>query len=297
MRCYWYPLVLFPMPQLIHGWGDVGHRTVAYLAEKYLSAEGTRLVEDLLHGDGEDISDAAVWPDTIKFPKPYTRPWHYIDALDDPPNTCRVSYEQDCDKEGCIVSAFENMTHHVYDPNWDKAGQAESLKFLMHFIGDIHHPLHVEAKGRGGNDYPVCFDRRCANENLHSIWDTDIPHKINGIKHNLKHNDEKEAAAGWATRLFQSNASRDLRAECTDVSNPVKCAMAWATETNKLNCQYVFKKGIDWLMENNLGGEYYEGAAPLVEEQILKAGIRLAGWVNALAAERGSEEALVRQDL
>jgi hypothetical protein len=71
--------------------------------------------------------------------------------------------------------------------------------------------------------------------------------------------------------------------------------MIWATETNRLNCDFVFKKGVEWLENNNLGEEYYDEAAPVVEAQILKAGIRLAGWLNALAADRPSEERCNRQ--
>ncbi|KAJ5443734.1 uncharacterized protein N7458_007606 [Penicillium daleae] len=64
--------------------------------------------------------------------------------------------------------------------------------------------------------------------------------------------------------------------------------MIWATETNRLNCDFVFKNGVEWLTNEDLGGQYYDEAAPIVEAQILKAGIRLAVWLNALAADRAS---------
>jgi hypothetical protein len=63
-------------------WGDLGHRTVAYLAQKYLSNEAAQLIDVLLpSGDGQDISDAAVWADTIRPHFPFTRPWHFIGIL------------------------------------------------------------------------------------------------------------------------------------------------------------------------------------------------------------------------
>ncbi|KAK9321585.1 S1/P1 nuclease [Lipomyces orientalis] len=273
--------------QPISGWGDVGHRTVAYLAAKYLTEEGSQLVKDLLSNDeGYDISDAATWADTVKQKRPYTRPWHYIDALDNPPDSCDVAYEADCSDKGCIVSAIQNMTHRVNDDSVDDTQRKEALMFLIHFLGDVHQPLHVEGTARGGNAIKVCFDSRCAQENLHSIWDTDIPHKINGLKHSLKHNDEKDAAAEWAERLYTDNQKRTLIAECSEILKPLKCAMQWVKETNRLNCEFVFKNGIPWLERNNLGEEYYEGAAPIVSEQIYKAAVRLAIWINALAAER-----------
>ncbi|KAJ6024636.1 hypothetical protein N7540_005433 [Penicillium herquei] len=64
--------------------------------------------------------------------------------------------------------------------------------------------------------------------------------------------------------------------------------MIWATETNRLNCDFVFKNGVEWLENNDLGGQYYDKAAPILEAQILKAGIRLAVRLNALAADRAS---------
>ncbi|KAJ6024637.1 hypothetical protein N7540_005434 [Penicillium herquei] len=135
------------------GWGDLGHRTVAYSAEKYLNEEDAQLVEDLILDGDFDISDAA--------------------------------------------------THQVRDTTPDTTQQGDALKFLIHFIGDLHQPLHVEDKYRGGNNIHVCFDNHCSrNSNLHSVWDTDIPHKLNGLKHSLKHNEEKEPAIKWAEKLF-----------------------------------------------------------------------------------------------
>jgi hypothetical protein len=82
MYYLWSTLLLIYMSQLTQGWGDVGHRTVAYLAEKYLTKPGAQLVEDLIAPNDEfDISDAAVWPDKIKFQRPFSRNWHYIGML------------------------------------------------------------------------------------------------------------------------------------------------------------------------------------------------------------------------
>lgn len=81
----------------------------------------------------------------------------------------------------------------------------------------------------------------------------------------------------------------DLEAECTDLANPNECGIQWATETNKFVCVYVLAPGLDWIKENDLGGEYYEGAVPLVEVLIVRAGVRLAAWINAIAAAVGGQ--------
>ena len=139
-----------------------------------------------------------------------------------------------------------SQTDWINDDKLDKDEQTEALKFLIHFLGDIHQSLHVEALDRGGNEIHVCFYDRCArDENLHGIWDTDILHKINDLKHNLKHNKEKEPAAQWAASLFQTNRFRPRHAECSDIQNPLECAMLRARETNRLDCDYVLKNGVN----------------------------------------------------
>lgn len=70
---------LLAFVQPISCWGDVGHRTIAYLARKYLRDDATLFVDTLLVNDrGFDISDAALWADVIRDRRPYTKQWHWI---------------------------------------------------------------------------------------------------------------------------------------------------------------------------------------------------------------------------
>jgi hypothetical protein len=71
------PLILLFQP--IAGWGDVGHRTVGYLAQKLLTDEAAQFTSNLLENEnGYDISDAATWADVVKHKRPYSAAWHYI---------------------------------------------------------------------------------------------------------------------------------------------------------------------------------------------------------------------------
>ncbi|KAI9763443.1 MAG: hypothetical protein M1840_000526 [Geoglossum simile] len=272
-------LSLSSIVQLGLCWGTLGHRTVAYVAQKNLSPSAASYVSQLL-GD-EDISDAALWADQIKHRRPKTAPWHYIDAMDDPPRECGIDYRRDCiPKEGCVVSAIVNMTNRVNDPDLSTEEHQEALKFLIHFIGDIHQPLHTENEAKGGNGINVLFGRR--HTNLHSIWDTDIPVKHEGGKSK----DEPGQASDWADRLVEVGAGSNwLR--CTDISTAEKCALAWAGEANKYVCSYILKDDVDGVMGGrDLSSDYYEGAVPIVDELVGKAGFRLAAWIESLAAER-----------
>jgi hypothetical protein len=76
------PLVVLSLSTVITCWGDMGHRTVALLAQKYLTPEASQLLDELLANDqGYDFSDAATWADTIKRKLPYTKPWHYVGKI------------------------------------------------------------------------------------------------------------------------------------------------------------------------------------------------------------------------
>ncbi|KAJ5664490.1 hypothetical protein N7507_005221 [Penicillium longicatenatum] len=298
MACDFLLLIVFVWSILCGptlGWGDVGHRTVAYLAEQYLNEQAKGLLNDLLPRTQDfDISDAAVWADELRHSeRPSTAVWHYVDVKDDPlGNHCNISpLPSNCEEEGCIITAMDEMTDQMHD---DSSNQTEAVMFLIHFFGDIHMPLHVEDYRKGGNLINVTFDGRRGN--LHGIWDTDMPHKINGIGHDIKHNDEKSASLKWAKHLFQMNKHRPTTAvECSDITKPDVCVKEWAKETNHLNCAVVFSKGLPYIEDEDLGGEYYDDAAPVIAEQIYKAGVRLAAWINALAEQRHDKPALVVQ--
>jgi hypothetical protein len=167
----------------------------------------------------------------------------------------------------------------------------------MHFIGDVHQPLHVEDFKRGGNDIHACFAPRtfpCGDiktHNLHHVWDKDIPHKICGLKTSAKPEEEKAAAQEWASRLVAEQRADGVvaAAECADVANPDSCTLAWAHEVNRYVCSAVLKplasNGIEWYEITDLSKAYYTATAPLVEHLVGTAGVRLAGWLEAMVAQ------------
>jgi S1/P1 Nuclease len=94
-------------------WGEHGHRTVGYLARMYFTEAGENLYNELVKPNSTfDVSDGAVWPDrhSVRSKMPFSRPWHYIDAKDTPPTTCKINFEADCDShKSCIVAAIANL--------------------------------------------------------------------------------------------------------------------------------------------------------------------------------------------
>ena len=100
-------------------WGEHGHRTVGYLARMYFTDTGEALFNELVKPtDAFDISDGAVWADSfnVQNKMPFSKPWHYIDAKDNPPEECKVKYNRDCNEDkSCIVSAIVNMVRTPSD--------------------------------------------------------------------------------------------------------------------------------------------------------------------------------------
>ena len=223
-----------------------------------------------------------------------------------------MNYTRDCNKNGspgCVVSAIKNMTHILLEEGEERSRDGErtkeALMFLIHFLGDIHQPLHTEHLNVGGNTIKVCFDADCS-KNLHSVWDTSIPTKYRGLSHNFTHLEEKAAAKLWADEIYEADtttpSTRTLEKEqneSTDVKDPQSCALQWAVESNGFVCSYVLKPGVEWLELNDLGGSYYEGAALIVEARIAAAGKRLGGWINGIVEELSAErqKLLVQKEL
>lgn len=169
--------------------------------------------------------------------------------------------------------------------------------FVMHFLGDLHQPLHVTGYKRGGNDLkPLCWKRsppaghdRCSGElNLHQVWDTHIVHQLRGVALSLDTPEEKAAAARWADDLFknQKAAGQTTRSECADLTS-LRCILRWAEESNGLVCKAVLKHGEQWIQSHDLSKQYFEENAKVVNDLVGKAGLRLAAWLNAIAAATG----------
>jgi hypothetical protein len=226
------------------------------------------------------------------------------DARDSPPHQCGLIYPADCSaqsRDGCIISALSNQTAAFLSPDTFARERKEALMFILHFFGDLHQPLHIENAYRGGNEIPVCFRKACARTNLHSVWDTLIPDKIVGLGSAPTHPELKVAAAVWAEQLHGAAlanagvAGVDPMAECHDLMAPDSCSVNWAAESNAWVCKYVMKEGLEWLSSNDLSLDYYDGAKPIVEELISKAGLRLAGWLEAMVAAAATSNSGVQQ--
>ncbi|KAF3931866.1 hypothetical protein ABW19_dt0207031 [Dactylella cylindrospora] len=288
-------LTMATLPLTANAWGFLGHKTVALLASRYFLPETAVFVRTYLYKD-QTIMDAAVWADRyahLPFGR-YSKTWHYIDAKDNPPEYCHVSFDRDCDgKSGCIVSALINMTERIQNDELRWADRAQALRFILHFLGDIHQPLHTENKLRGGNGIKVLFDGK--DTNLHSVWDSKIIEEAKGG------NTERQiiAFANELEERLETGAyvsRKEDWAGCLNITDVETCSLTWAQSANDFVCSYVLKGNVEG---TEVSGEYATGAVPIIEQSIATAGYRLAGWLNMIVTgttgfEDGEQSTRVR---
>ena len=161
-------------------WGVDGHQIVARIAAMNLSTNGRRNVARLLRVSSDQsavanaMAAAAIWPDTVlRDLDPDTKPWHFLDI-------CRGDAENSvgrrCLKRGCVTQKIEEYRSRLQTRKYDKWGGRGDLSLLIHFIGDIHQPLHCASNAdRGGNC--VHIDSRGATD-LHGFWDNVVVMEI-----------------------------------------------------------------------------------------------------------------------
>ncbi|KAK3950365.1 S1/P1 nuclease [Pseudoneurospora amorphoporcata] len=280
-------------------WGGFGHITVAYLASNFVSNTTASYFQTLLRNDTTDyLANVATWADSIRYTKwgRWTGPLHYIDAKDSPPHSCGIVYERDCKPEGCVVSAIQNYTSRVLDQSLHVVERAQAAKFVVHFVGDIHQPLHTEDVEKGGNGISVFFDEK--RFNLHHVWDSSIAEKIVTHKKHGVGRQPFPAAKKWAEQLAEEIREGQYKADSSEwvkgleLKEASEIALEWAVEGNAHVCTVVLPEGPEAIRGQELGGAYFEAAAPVVELQIAKAGYRLAAWLDLIVAAIGKNETI-----
>ena len=178
MRKWMLLVVLSSLAPAAQAWSEFGHRLVGELAWRQLSPGARAQVDELLRGEAEPtLAGVAAWPDTIRELPGYehTGPFHYV-RINDP--ACVFERARDCRDESCVVGAIERYRAVLADRSRPRAERAEALKFVVHFVGDVHQPLHAGHRAdKGGNDFQINLGGE--GTNLHSVWDYHVLRSAN----------------------------------------------------------------------------------------------------------------------
>jgi hypothetical protein len=224
----------FVQPRPALAWGDEGHEVVALVAQAFLEPDVRKRVNALLAADTDsltahDIASAATWADkfrdaNINGSRLKTRQWHFVDIEISAPDLDAACFNHpaipagtaasDGPADDCVVDKIQEFAAELANPATDQEEQVVALKFLLHFVGDIHQPLHAsDDNDRGGNNKRVSAAGFRAG-NLHHFWDTEFvgqlgsspksiaSHLIGHISKAQEQQWQAGEAADWAMKSF-----------------------------------------------------------------------------------------------
>jgi hypothetical protein len=284
-------LLLLPFPA--YSWWETGHQVVARIAVMHLTPDVLRRVAHILDVENtpatvsDALAQASLWPDETK-KDTNTGNWHYIDlALQDHKSDISAR----CENDNCVTArvrlfAAQLASKTGVDSRWS---DLDALRYVVHFVGDIHQPLHdISDADQGGNcevlDPPVVNAK-----NLHALWDgelvnvlganekaisTDLSREIDAMPSTR----QAELVAGdqddWAWeghQLAEKEIYARLNIPLEAVVFPGKCTEAPDTITS---------------LKLEIEPSYIEAMKPVVRGQLEKAGLRLARLLNNSLAAR-----------
>ena len=271
---------LLALPAPAAAWGEYGHKLVARIADANLTPAARREMKRILaQGKAaatptcalKTIEQASVWPDCVRglgqrFA--YSFSWHYQDI-----DTCGdFDIAEACEGGACVTAQIPRQLAIAADRHAKPADRVIALAFVIHFVGDMHQPLHIGDRraDRGGNlvlaNYGAMISAR---ENLHHIWDVPLAERAltepQAVNPRTPSPEEKRAwaqgeIADWAHEAFDA-AKSTTYGNLTDY--PDTCAVSPPTDQRAA-----------------IGETYIAAATPVVRLQVEKAGIRLAMLLN-----------------
>ncbi|HWY62623.1 MAG TPA: S1/P1 nuclease [Rhizomicrobium sp.] len=150
-------------------WAPEGHQVVAAIALQELTPAARARVAALLGGEVMMVLDSS-WADEIRQQRPETTSWHYVNIEI---GSGGYDARRDCGDGACVVAQIARDKRILADPRAPEPTKAEALRFLVHFVADLHQPLHAaDRNDKGGNDELVRWHAK--RTSLHQIWDQDV---------------------------------------------------------------------------------------------------------------------------
>lgn len=290
---------LFIFLQSTNEFGTMGHELVAQIASNLLKPEVLNYTQSVIL-KGSTLSYVSTWADIVRNTAAYrfTYNFHFADLPDE--GNAIFSYGRDCPQDICVVGAIANYTNLfklLVSP------RDVSMKFVIHFVGDLHQPLHLGRKGDlGGNLLQVHFFGK--KTNLHAVWDDGILHQLMTLDYKgnstlyLNHllesiRNDPEMTSSWTNGCLPYSLSsseisnRSLVCNLTSstlednqgaLNNSISlcntmCISDWARESGALASAVAYAGVFN---NDSLGESYYLKTWPVVEKQLMKAGVRLA---------------------
>lgn len=245
-----FSLILAPLSAL--AWDTAAHQTVAWIAQARLTPQSKQVVDRLLAQEpGSTLASITSWADEHRSSE--NTHWHYVNF---PRKNCHYQAQRDCPDGECLVAKIDSFNATLHS-NASDAEKLLALKFLVHLVGDIHQPLHAGfGHDKGGNRYQVQYLDEPTN--LHALWDGNMVEQFHLNPEQL------------AQRIMTEHADQ-MQSITLDGGAP-----RWAEQS----CNIVLSPG--FYPHHKVTSAYLQKYAPVVQEQVLQAGVRLAEMLNTL---------------
>jgi hypothetical protein len=238
-------------------WGTEGHRICGQIANTYLTPQARKAIEAIL--GNESIAITSNWADFIKSDPAYSylSSWHYID-FDKGYTYPEMQEYLAKDTNVDAYTKLQFLISELKKKDLSKANKLLYLRMLIHIVEDVHQPMHTaHTDDKGGNDFKVNWFNNPTN--LHSVWDTQL------IEFQQLSYTEYTAA------INHSTLAQRIEWQKAPISQ-------WLFESN----QIAEKLYTEIKPGDTLNYKYNFSHIEIVNQQLLKAGVRLAGILNQL---------------
>ncbi len=262
-------------------WGDLGHEVTALVAYRHLSPAARAALDAMLASDTDpltpkDFAGRATWADKYRNAHRETAAWHFVDIEIDRPNLEDACFGFPALPTGqlasagpaqdCVVNKIEEFTVELKSPSTPPAERILALKFLIHFIGDLHQPLHAaDHHDRGGNCIGL-IPPQGGQTNLHAYWDVSVV----------------EAQGHVAAQIAEQLDARLELDEIKDWSRGTP--RSWAMDTFEVGRHDAYALPSTPTCQSggsvSLSPAYLRQAEKAAVTQLLKAAVRLAAVLN-----------------
>src|SRR4249919_2157367 len=255
--------LLLVLPAAALAWGRPAHRLVANLAEARLRPAARAEALRLLGTEGaSSLAEVSDWADEVREAGGHqahsTRRWHFVDFLG---GGCEYVPARDCPDGDCVVAAINRQFLVLADRRRTDAERVEALKFLVHLVADIHQPLHASPiDDKGGQQFQVGWHGK--GRNLHSVWDALIVDR-----------------ALQAQSLDETGYLRQLESKAPLPPDPTRRSDRPSVDWAQESCRIVKDEGI-YPPAHVIGDDYLDAQRPRAEQQLRRAGARLADMLN-----------------
>jgi hypothetical protein len=259
-------------------WGPEGHAIVAEIAEARLDGPARAQIVQLLSQEGhQHLDEIASWADDYRESHRETGPWHYVNI---PLSASGYDASRDCNDGACVVAQIQHFAAVLGDKTAAPSARLTALKFVVHFVGDIHQPLHCEDNGdRGGNDVHLTYFDKPTN--LHAVWDGGVIEQALGVTLGPHYAPNLTVTQKEAT-LLGRNVSPTQAATWAPsglASRLDAATMEWANESHAL-AQIAYRELPSSPRPQGWDGTYQGEAWPVIQDQLNRAGVRLGRTVE-----------------